>query len=96
MNKVRMTLEESSQMIILKEWNPWLTPTESCESDETENEEVKPFKAPPGLPDILIEETRLREPMLECQTGVTAKVVSHLHPRYTQMKDKRVFGWIMK
>ena len=75
---------------------PWLTPTESCESDETEDEEVEPFKAPRGLPDPLIEETRIREPMLGCQTGVTAKVGTHLHQRYKQMKDIRPFGRIMK
>ena len=35
--------------IILKERNPWLTPTESCESDETEDEGMKPFVAPSRL-----------------------------------------------
>ena len=39
---------------------PWLTPTESCESDETEDEGTAPFIAPPGLLDPLIEETRIR------------------------------------
>ena len=50
--------------IVLKERNPWLTPTESSESDETEVEEVKPFRAPPGLPDPLFEETRIQKPMM--------------------------------
>ena len=62
---------------------------------ETEVEELKLFRALPGLPDSLIEEMRIREPMLECQTGVTEKVESHLHPRYKQMKDTRPFEEIM-
>ena len=33
-----------------KERNPWLSATESCESDKTENEEGKPFRALPRLP----------------------------------------------
>ena len=42
------------QRIFFKERNPRLTPTESCESDETEGG-VKPFRAPPGLPDPLVD-----------------------------------------
>ena len=41
---------------ILKERKPWLTPTESCASDETEEEEVRPLRAPPGLSDPFAEE----------------------------------------
>ena len=33
--------------------------------------------------------SRVRGPMLGCQTGVTATVGSHLHPRNKQMKDTR-------
>ena len=65
-----------------KERNPWLSPTESCESDETEDEEGKPFRALRRLPDLRVEEMRIRESMLGCQTGVTAKVASRLHPKY--------------
>ena len=70
--------------------------TESCESDETEVEEVRPLQRPPGLPDHLVEGTRIREPMLWYQTGVTAKARSHLHPRCKQMKDTRPCGDIQR
>ena len=60
---------ELARRKVLKERNPWLTPTESCESDETEDEEVTPFMAPPVLPDPLAEEMRIREPKFGCQTG---------------------------
>ena len=46
---------------------------------------------PPGLLDPLIEETRIWESMLGCQTDVTAKAEGRLHPRYKQMKDERPF-----
>ena len=58
--------------------------TESCESDETEDEGSAPFRAPPGLPDPLIGETRIRE-VVGCQTDGTAKAENRLHPRYKQM-----------
>ena len=51
--------EEDEQFFfihILKERKPWLTPTESCASDETEEEEVRPLRAPPGLSDPFAEE----------------------------------------
>ena len=51
-------------------WGPWLTPTESCESDGTEFEDVQPFRAPPGLV----------EPMHGSQTGVTTVVEEPLQP----------------
>ena len=91
----RLTLTEPSRRIVLKERSPWLTPTESCESDETEVEDEKPFKAPLGLPGPLIEETRIRDPMHGCHTDVTTEVGSHLHPRYRQMKDMRPFEEIV-
>ena len=50
-----------------------------CASDETEEEEVKPFRAPPGLSDSIDEEVKIRDPRPEshgCQTGVTAKAGS--------------------
>ena len=52
----------------LKEGHPWLTPTESCAWDETEEEEeeAKPFRAsPPGLSDPFTEEAKKREPRPE-------------------------------
>ena len=90
----RLALTESARRTVLNEGNPWNTPTEpreSCESDKTEDEGVKPFKAPPGLPDPLIEETRIRPSRFGCQTDVTAKAETRLHPRYKQMKDARPF-----
>ena len=87
------------QRTILKGRNPRLTPTESCESDETE-EGVKPFRAPPGLPDPLIDlPKRIREPvaaLLGCRTGATAKVESHLHPRYNLRTEGRSTGSLVR
>ena len=91
----RLSLAEPSRRMALKERSPWLTPTESCESDETEVEDEKPFRPPLGLPDSLIEETRIRDPMRGCQTDVTTKVGSHEHPRYKQMKDTWPFEGIV-
>ena len=57
-----------------------------------EEEEVRRFRAPPGLPDPLVEEMTIGVPMpalLGCQTGVTAKAESQLHQRYNKMNDKR-------
>ena len=56
--------------------NRW-TPTESCASDETEEEEDKFTLAPLGLSD----------PVDEHQSCVTANSDNHLHPRYKQLKD---------
>ena len=39
--------------MILKESNPCVTPTESCASDEREEDEEQPFRAPPGLSDSI-------------------------------------------
>ena len=47
----RLTLAELSRRMVLKEGNPRL----SCESDQTEVADAKPFRAPPGLPDPLAE-----------------------------------------
>ena len=44
-----------------EERDPWLAPTESCESDETEVEDAKPFGAAPGLLNPLVEEARVPE-----------------------------------
>ena len=43
------------------------------------------------VPDLLTEETRIRESTIGCQTDTTAMAESRLHPRYTQMKDARPF-----
>ena len=73
-----------------------LPKTESCESDETEGEEVKkPFRPPPRLPDPLTEETWIRESITGCLIDVTAKAESRLHPRYKQMKNARPFEGIV-
>ena len=85
----RLTLMEPARRAVPKERKSWHTPTESCESDETEDEGTAPFRAPPGLPDPLIDETR------GCQTDVTAKAENRLHPRYKQMKDARLFEGII-
>ena len=85
----RLTFMELARRIVLEERNPWLMPIESCESEETEVEEVKLFRAPPSLLDPLIEETKLRESGLGCQIDVTATVGSRLHPRYQQVKEAR-------
>ena len=74
----RLALAERSRRTDLKERNPWLTPTEYCKPDETEVEHAKPFRAPLGLPDSLVEKAREREPVHGCQTGVTTKAGSHL------------------
>ena len=91
----RLTLTEPSRRIVLKERSPWLTPTESCESHETEVVDEKPFRPPLGLPGPLNEETRIRDPMRGCRTDVTTEVGSHLHPRYKQMKDTWPFEGIV-
>ena len=90
----RLTLTEPARRTVPKETNPWRTPKESCESDETEDEGWEPFGAPPGLPDRLIEETRIRE-VVGCRTDETAKAENRLHPRYKQMKDARPFQGIL-
>ena len=89
----RLTLTDTARRTVHKERNPWRTPTESCESDEMEDEGTEPFRAPPGLPDRLIEETRIRE-VVGCQTDETAKAENRLHPRYKQKKDSRPFEGI--
>ena len=57
-----LAFAEPARRTVLKERNPWLTPTESFESDETEDEGMTPLRHPPGLPDPLIEETSGQEP----------------------------------
>ena len=54
----QLTLAELAQRIVLKERNPWLTPADSCKSDETEHGGTEPFRAPLGLP----EPPKIREP----------------------------------
>ena len=48
--------EDIFQRLTLKERNPWLTPTESHESDESEGEDAKPFRALRGLLDRPVDE----------------------------------------
>ena len=90
----RLTLPELARRTVPKERNSWHTPTGSCESDETEDEGTAPFWAPPGLPDPLIEERRIRE-VVGCQTDVTAKAENRLQPRYKQIKDAMRFEVII-
>ena len=90
LNTAYVALVSHGNSMILKEKNPWITPTESCASDETEEAEMKPFRATPVLSDPFTEEVKIRYPRPEshrCQTGVNAKVVSHLHPRYRQVDE---------
>ena len=89
--------EELFQKLILKARNPWLTPTESCTSDETEEEEVKQLSAPPSLGYFhrRSDDTRSESCFKRVQTGVTGKAESHLHPRYKQMKDVSRFQGII-
>ena len=76
----RLTLTEPARRSVPKERNPWFTLTESCESDETEDEGTAPFRPPPEPPDPVIEEARIRE-VVGCQTDGTAKAENPLHPR---------------
>ena len=41
----RLTLTEPARRTVPKERNPWRTPTESYESDETEDEGTEPFRS---------------------------------------------------
>ena len=65
---------------------------ESCESGETEEEEVKSFRAAPCLSHPLIEVTTKRDQvpaLLGCQTEKTAKAGSQLHPMYKQTRGQK-------
>ena len=88
----RLTLTEPARRSVPKERNPWFTLTESCESDETEDERTAPFRAPPDPPDPVIEEARIRE-VVGCKTDGTAKAENCVHP-YKQMKHARPFEGI--
>ena len=62
---------------------PWLTPTGSCASDETEGEEEKPIRAPPGLSDPNGEDDKRRDSRHElhgCQSGATANAENRVLP----------------
>ena len=76
----RLTLTASARKIVLKTRNPQNTPTESCESDGTEYEEVKSFISPLGLLDPLIEEKKIPGSRSGCQIDVTAKAESRFAP----------------
>ena len=68
--------------------HPWLTSTESCTSDETEEEEVKSA----ALLDPINEETKiqnLRPELLGCQTGETAEVGRLVQPSLPSKLAKR-------
>ena len=85
--KIKKCVKDWPSQNLLKEQSskkekPWLTQTESCEPDESDVEEMKPFEALPAGP--LAEETWIREPIHGCRTGVTSNKESHLHPRHTQ------------
>ena len=71
----------------LKERKPWLTPAESCESDEKENEGTEPSRAPPGLP----EPPKIREPTLEWETASIAKAETRPRPKLEQIMSVRTF-----
>ena len=87
--------EEPPPKLILKERNLWLTPTESCASDETEEEEEKLVRAPPGLADPVGEDVKRSDSRHElhgCQSGVTANAENHLQPRHKRKEDIRPRG----
>ena len=77
--------------LILKERKPWLAPTEFCASDEVEGDEDKPTRVPPGSDPsgADVERRNSRNESRGCQSGVTEKAESHLHPRYIHMKDEK-------
>ena len=83
--------EKSSQdedllpKLILKERNPWLTPTENCASDETE-EEMEAMVAQPGLSDPVGEV--VRETRLETQpSGMPENHIAEHEKRQTEESD---------
>ena len=41
----QLTPAEHARRIVLKERNPWLTPADSCKTDETEHGGTEPFRA---------------------------------------------------
>ena len=89
-------LKNTARRIVLKERNLWFTPTESCESEETEAEDVKPFRALSRLArsssrrgegsraDAWVPDRRDREGGWD-----------HPHPRYKQMKETRPFKGVV-
>ena len=83
----QLTLTEPAQRIVLKERNPWLTPAESCESDETEDEGTEPFRAPLGL----LEPPKIGEATLGWETASIAKAESRPRPKLKEMKSVRTF-----
>ena len=71
-----------------------VTPTESCASEETKEEEEKLVRAPPGLSDPVGEDVKRsdsRHELHACQRGVTANAENHLQPRHKRKEDKRPF-----
>ena len=81
----------------MRKQNPWLTPTESFESDETKEEPLRAppgfdgpmrdglrafFRSPPGLPD---------PPARSQALGGSVQAESRLLPRLQQMKGVRPF-----
>ena len=69
----------AASKLIFTEGNPWLTPTESC---ATEQEEEKLVRAP-------LASDRLETQLARCQCSGAENAENHLHPRFTQMKDMR-------
>ena len=73
MGRARRPVEDDEHLppkLILKDRNPCLTPTESCVSDESEEEEEKPLRAPLGLSDPIAEDMKRRDSRLELHGGV--------------------------
>ena len=73
----QLTFTEPAERIVLKERNPWITPVESCESGETEDEGTEPFRAPLGLP----EPPKIREPTLGWEAALIAKAECRPRPK---------------
>ena len=61
---------QATSKLILTERNPWLTPTESC---ATEQEEERLVRAP-------LASDRLETQLARCQCGGPANAENHLHP----------------
>ena len=83
--------EELFQQRILKERNPWLTPT-VLRVGRNGGRGGDAFAGPLVLSDLRTEEVKIRDPSHGCQTGVTAEGgATCTRGTNQQMKDMRPF-----